>query len=91
MKSMLNVKMDREVKEGVQEFAREVGMPVSTIINAYLRQILRTRTLTISVPPTMTPYLERTIATARRDYKKKKNLSPILSTPEDVSRYFRAL
>ena len=91
MKTMLNVKMDKEVKEGVQEFAREVGMPVSTIINAYLRQILRTRTLTISVPPKMTPYLERTIAAARRDYKQKKNLSPVLSTPEEVSRYFRAL
>ncbi len=88
---MLNVKTDKEVKEGVQEFAREIGMPVSTIINAYLREILRTREIRFSAPPRMTPKLEKTIAVAERDYKAKKNLSPALSTPEEISRYFQTL
>jgi len=91
MKTMLNVKTDVEVKKGVQELAREIGMPVSVIINAYLREILRTREVRFSAPPKMTAQLEKTIATAERDYKLKRNLSPILSTPEEISRYFDEL
>lgn len=91
MKTMMSIKTDKEVKEGVQEFAREIGMPVSTIVNAYFRELLRTREFRVSAPPRMTPQLEKTIAVAERDYKRKKNLSPILSTKEEISRYFRAL
>lgn len=91
MKTMMTIKTDPEVKEGVQEFAREIGIPVSTIVNAYFRELLHTRAFRVSAPPRMTPYLERVIEKAEKDYKAKKNLSPVLSTPEEISGYFRAL
>jgi len=87
---MMSIKTDKEVKEGVQEFAREIGMPVSTIVNAYFKELLRTREFRVSVPPRMTPYLEGIIEKAEKDYKMKKNLSPILSTPEEIRRYLRS-
>ncbi|MBI4599789.1 hypothetical protein HY732_02610 [Candidatus Uhrbacteria bacterium] len=90
MKTMMSIKTDKEVKEGVQEFAREIGMPVSTLVNAYFRDLLRTREFRVSVPPKMTPQLEKTIAIAERDLKMKKNISPILSSPQDITRYFRS-
>lgn len=87
---MMSIKTDKEVKEGVQEFAREIGLPVSTIVNAYFKELLRTREVRYSAPPKMTPHLERVITIAEKDLKMKRNISPALSSPQDIRAYFRS-
>ena len=42
-KITLNIKADRDVKQKAQKVARDLGMPLSTIINAYLNQFIRTK------------------------------------------------
>ena len=86
----MSIKTDKEVKEDIQEFAREIGMPVSTIVNAYFKELLRTREVRYSVPPKMTPHLERVIAVARRDYKNKKNISPAFTNADDAIRWLHS-
>ncbi len=90
MKVMMNIKTDKEVKENAQEIAREIGVPLSTIVNAYLKEFICTREVRLFAPPRMTPHLEKVIATARRDRKKKKNISPIFSTAHDAIRYLHS-
>ncbi|TSC90771.1 MAG: Uncharacterized protein G01um10142_262, partial [Parcubacteria group bacterium Gr01-1014_2] len=69
MKTMINIKADREVKENAQKLAKELGLNLSAIINANLKQFIRSREVYFSVAPKMTPELERLVGQARKDYK----------------------
>lgn len=38
MKTVINIRTDPEVKHRAQKAAKAIGIPLSTIINAYLKQ-----------------------------------------------------
>jgi len=40
-KTTINIKADAVIKAKAQKTARELGLPLSTIINAYLNQFVR--------------------------------------------------
>ncbi len=73
--TMINIKADKEVKEQAQYIAEELGLSLSAIINASLKQFIRERKVEFSVAPRMTPYLEKIVGEARADWKVKKNIS----------------
>ena len=54
MKTMINIKADREVKENAQALAKDLGLPLSGIINALLKEFVRNRSVSFSAVPTMT-------------------------------------
>lgn len=87
MKTMINIKADREVKREAQRLAKKLGLSLSDVMNASLRNFIRTREVRISDIPHMTPELEKLIGIAERDRKVGKNISPILKTSEEVERY----
>lgn len=74
-KVVINFKVDSKVKEEAQKLARELGMPLSSIINAQLRELIRTRQLNVSAEPRMTPYLERIIEGVEQDRKTGRNIT----------------
>ncbi len=41
MKTILNVKTEVAVKRDAQKLAYELGLSLSTVVNAYLRQFIR--------------------------------------------------
>lgn len=84
-KSVINFKVDSEVKEEAQRLARELGVPLSSIVNAQLRELIRTRTLNVSAEPRMTPYLEKIIANVERDRKTDKNITRTNSLKEALA------
>jgi len=90
MKTIINIKADKEIKESAREVARELGVPLGTIINAYLKQFVRTREIYFSAAPTMTPELELIVEIARSDYSGKKNISPIFSSAKDAISYLES-
>ena len=69
MKTQVNLKIDVHVKERAQKRAEEIGLSLSSVVNATLSQFARTGELQFSVAPRMTPYLEELVAEARADYK----------------------
>lgn len=62
MKTVISVKVDKEVKEAAQEVAASAGISISTLVNSYLRQISATRRIELYAPEQMTPKLEALIA-----------------------------
>ena len=72
MKTQVNLKIDVHVKERAQKRAEEIGLSLSSVVNATLSQFARTGELQFSVAPRMTPYLEELVAEARADYKSGK-------------------
>lgn len=51
-KTVLNIKTERKLKREAQKVARGLGLPLGTIMNAYLREFVREKRIVFSVPPT---------------------------------------
>ena len=90
-KAIINIKTDKEVKANVQKLAEELGISLSDVINASLRNFIRLREVRISSIPQMTPELERLIGRARQDFKNKKNISGPFSTVKAMDKHLDAL
>lgn len=90
MKTLVAIKVDKEVKELAQDAAREIGIPLSTIVNAYLKQFGRERQVRFVVGEKMTPKLEKRLSTVDADIKKGKNLSPAFSSMKDAIGYLHS-
>ncbi|MSU75152.1 MAG: hypothetical protein EXS55_01400 [Candidatus Magasanikbacteria bacterium] len=48
MTSIINVKVDSKIKTKAQKVAAEMGVSLSAVVNAYLRDLIRTETLFVS-------------------------------------------
>ena len=86
-KTLISIKADKEVKENAQKLARELGLSLSDVMNAALRNFIRTREVTFSSIPCMTPELERLLGVVEKDVKEGRNMSPILSSVKEVNTY----
>ena len=87
MKTMINIKADKEVKENAQKLAKDLGLPLSGIINALLKEFVRNRSVSFSVIPTMTRALENVLGKVENDIKKGKNMSPVFSSADKANDY----
>ena len=84
---MINIKADREVKETAQKIAMDLGLPLSGVINAFLKEFIRSRSISFSVIPKMSPAIEGLLSGIESDIKKGKNLSPVFSSAEAANSY----
>lgn len=82
---MINIKADVKVKEEVQSILGELGLSLSGVVNAFLKQIIRTREVRFVAGNKMTPYLERAIEEAQHDLKQGKLGKPL--TLEEAINY----
>ncbi len=90
-KTIINLKVSKSLKRDAQELASEIGLPLTTIITASLKEFVRGRSLTVSAFPRLKPEVEREIAIALADYKKGKNVSKTYSTPDEVTGHLDTL
>ena len=87
MKTVINIKTDRDVKRGAQKVAEELGLSLSTVINAYLRQFVRNKEIHLSTAPHMSPELEEFLGHVEEDIRKKRNFSPVFSSGKAMDRW----
>lgn len=76
MKTQVNLKIDSDVKKNAQKRAGEIGLSLSSIVNATLKQFARTGELELSSAPKITPQLEDVVLEARKDYREGKTSGP---------------
>lgn len=81
-KTIINIKTDAKTKRELKQFAAELGMPMTAIINAQIKQMLRSRTVTLTTDLQPTPYLEKIIEEAEADYSAGKNITHVTSEAE---------
>ena len=91
MKTMINIKTDKEVKVEAQRLAKKLGLSLSDVMNASLRNFIRTREVRVSDIPQMTPELERLLGRVERDLKTGKNFSQVFKTGKEAVRYLERL
>ena len=71
-KTLLTIKTDKSLKLAAQEVAGELGFSLGTLVNALLRQFVRTKEVNLSVSYKPTPYLVAAIAEAEKEYAEGK-------------------
>lgn len=90
MKTQIIIKADKEIKAQAQKTAKDMGLPLSVLVNAYLRQLIATKEAHFYALPKMTRKLENTIARVRKDVKKGKNLSPVFDDTQKMLDYLHS-
>lgn len=90
-KAVVTVKMDRRIKEQVQERADELGLTMTAVINVLVREFTRTGRLTDHEELRPTPYLEKILREYEDDKKHGRDLGPTLRTSKELHDYFAKL
>lgn len=90
-KTLISIKADQKVKKNAQQLAVDIGLSLSDVINAALRNFIRTREVYFSSIPEMTPELERLLGPIEQDIRKKKNLSRAFGTSTELEDHLDAL
>lgn len=91
MTTVIHIKADKEVKENAQKAAKDLGLTLTDVINAALRNFIRTREVIFSDIPQMTPELEKLLDRVEEDIKHNRNLSPAFKTAKDMDKYLDSL
>lgn len=74
--AVINVKVDPKLKKQAQAVAGDLGFTLSSLINAYLRQVVRDREVGFSdVRLELTPYAKKMLKQAEKDVKAGRVLS----------------
>ena len=91
MTTVIHIKTDKEVKENAQVIAKRLGLSLSAVINASLRNFIKTREVVFSDEPQMTPKLEKLLDKVEKDIKHNRNLSPAFDNMEEMDKYLDSL
>ena len=82
--SVVTIKIDSQTKLEAQKTAQELGMPLSVVIKAFLRQFIKTKTVEFSArDEEPSEYLKNAIRPADKDWKAGK-ASPAFRTGEEA-------
>jgi len=87
MKVIINIKTEKEIKENAQSIAEEMGISLRDVINASLRNFIRTREVYFSDTPRMTPEFEKILGRIDKNIEEGINISPKLSSSKEVNDY----
>jgi len=87
---MVNIKMEPAVKLKAQKIAKQMGIPLSVLINAQLRQLIREEGVTFQISPRMSPWLEKVIGQVQQDKKIGKNISPAFTDVDSAIAYLKS-
>ena len=82
--TVVSAKIDPQTKKEAMATAESLGVPLSIVIKAFLKQFIRTKTVTFSAQGGEIPneYFKQTIAKARKNWKEGKG-SPIFTNIKD--------
>ncbi len=82
--AVINVKTHPEIKTQAKKVAEELGFSLSSLVNAYLRQLIKTKTImfsTVSEEPS--DYMIAMLKQAEKEIKEGK-VSPSFSNAKDA-------
>lgn len=79
---MLNVKTDSRLKTKAQGVARDLGLPLGTVINRYLQTFILEQRVVFEKPEIPNTETAKILRQAERDIKAGKNLIAFKNTKE---------
>ena len=89
-KVLLNIKTDRDVKDQAKRISHELGVPLSVVVNAYLKEFVRERAVCITLEPVLRPEVEKTLKKASADYRARRNISRKFVSVSDALKHLHS-
>lgn len=86
--AILNVKVDEQVKKQAQAVAGSFGIPLSTLVNAYLMELAETGQIHFTAVEVMSPKMEKLIGQAEKEIYAGDTVGPF-GTAEDAIAYLK--
>ena len=83
MDTTMLIKTKKELKVKAQKLARKMGLPLSTLVNNYLREFIIERRVTFSAPMPNKKTI-KIIEQARKEYKAGKFFGPFKTAEEMI-------
>ena len=80
MKTVLNVKTDKDVKDRAQALAKHLGIPLSTVVNAHLKSFIESGEFKVTREPELRPAVIKGLNRAIKEVRAGKNMSPRFTT-----------
>lgn len=85
--TVVATKVDPQTKKEAMKTAEELGMPLSVVIKAFLKQFIRTKSVEFSARnEEPSEYLIKTIKQAQKD-KKEGKASPVFNTGKEAIKW----
>ena len=88
--AVINVKVDEQTKKRAQAVAGSFGIPLSTLINAYLMELAETGQIHFGAVEIMTPEMEQLVEQAEKEIKSGETTGPF-ETAEAAIAYLDSL
>lgn len=83
--AVVNVKVNPKVKKDAQKIAEQLGLSLSSLINGYLRHLIRTKMVTFSLTEEPTEYMLQALKESQADIKAGRVIS--FKKPTDALDY----
>lgn len=92
MKTVISVKVDKDVHDRARKVAKRMGMPLSMVVNSGLRQFALEERIVFETEKTyrMTKKFEKKLEKIDADIRAGRNLSPAFKSADDAIRWLHA-
>ena len=84
MKTTTSIKLDRSIKDEASALAGELGLSLSSVVNATLAQFIRERRVVFTAAPEFNERTRKEFLEIRSDIKEGKNLSETFSGTQEL-------
>lgn len=81
--AVINIKVHPDTKREARKVAEEMGLSLSGLINGFLRQVIRTKTITFSAREEPSEYMIKALKESQEDIKHGR-VSPGFTNSEDA-------
>lgn len=89
-KTVINIKMDKKLKRDAQKVAKDLGLPLGTIVNHYLRDLVRDKRIVFQAPLVPNAKTRKILDEIGRDRKAGKNFDGPFTVSESIE-YLKSL
>lgn len=83
-KAIINVRTDEDLKKDAQKTAKALGLPLGTIINAYLRELVQEKRVVFSIHPEPNVRARKILDQALGDIRRGRNIVGPFESAEDM-------
>jgi len=92
-KTVISVKVDRDVHERARKISKQIGVPLSMVVNSGLRQFAQEERIVFQTEKVyrMTKKFEKKLEKIDADIKAGRNLSPAFKTAAEMDNYLNGL
>lgn len=87
--AVINIKVEPELKAQAQSLAEELGFSLSSLVNACLKQMIRTRAVSFTASEQPNEYMIKALKESEADIKAGR-VSPVFDNAEQATKWLNS-